>query len=310
MHKSRVKTWAHLSLLGANIIYGLNYSIAKAVMPDHIKPFALVSIRSISAAALFWITSLFIPKEPVTRKDLLFLFASSFFGVVINQTLFLVGLDMTTPVNSSIILSTNPIFAFIFAALILKERITFLKGTGLAIGLSGVLLLILQNGVPDLGSNTFLGDVFTMVNTISWAFYTVIIKRMLEKYHPITVMKWTFLFGMLTNIPVGYHQWSTMDWSAIPLTAWLQIGFVIVGATYLGYLLLTFGLRRLSPTIVSTYTYIQPIIAAYLATLMGQDHISIVMIISALLIFAGVFVVSFQKKNNPAPGLNNSYPQS
>ncbi len=309
MHKSRVKTWAHLSLLAANIIYGLNYSIAKAVMPGYIKPFALVSIRSISAAALFWITSLFIPKEPVTRKDLLFLFACSFFGVVINQTLFLVGLDMTTPVNSSIILSINPIFAFIFAALILKERITFLKGTGLAIGLSGVLLLILQNGVPDLGSNTFLGDIYTMVNTISWAFYTVIIKRMLEKYHPVTVMKWTFLFGMLSNIPAGYHQWSTMDWSAIPLTAWLQIGFVIVGATYLGYLLITFGLRRLSPTIVSTYTYIQPIIAAYLATIMGQDHITIVMIVSALLIFAGVFVVSFQKKNNPAPGLNNSYPQ-
>jgi drug/metabolite transporter (DMT)-like permease len=242
-----------------------------------------------------------VPKEPVTRKDLLFLFGCSFFGVVINQTLFLIGLEMTTPVNSSIILSTNPIFAFVFAALILKERITFLKGTGLAIGLSGVLLLILQNGVPDLHSSTFLGDVFSMVNTISWAFYTVIIKRMLDKYHPVTVMKWTFLFGMLTNIPAGYHQWSTMDWSAIPLTAWLQILFVIVGATYLGYLLITFGLRRLSPTIVSTYTYTQPIIAAYLATIMGQDHITLVMIISAVLIFAGVFVVSFQKKNIPAP---------
>ena len=301
MHKSRVKTWAHLSLLAANIIYGLNYSIAKAVMPDYIKPFALVSIRSISAAALFWITSLFIPKEPVTRKDLFFLFICSFFGVVINQTLFLIGLDMTTPVNSSIILSTNPIFAFVFAALILKERITFLKGTGLAIGLSGVLLLILQNGVPDLRSSTFLVDIFSMVNTISCAFYTVVIKRMLEKYHPVTVMKWTFLFGMLTNVPAGYHQWSTMDWSAITLTAWLKIGFVIVGATYLGYLLITFGLRRLSPTIVSTYTYIQPIIAAYLATIMGQDHITIVMIVSALLIFAGVFVVSFQKKNRPIP---------
>ena len=223
MHKSRLKTWAHLSLLAANIIYGLNYSIAKAVMPDHIKPFALVSLRSISAAALFWITSLFMPKEPVSRKDLLFLFGCSFFGVVINQTLFLVGLDMTTPINSSIILSTNPIFAFVFAALILRERITFLKGTGLAIGLSGVLLLILQNGTPDLASTTFLGDIYTLVNTISWAFYTVIIKRMLEKYHPVTVMKWTFLFGMLTNIPAGYHQWSTMDWSSIPLTAWLQI---------------------------------------------------------------------------------------
>lgn len=302
MHKSRVNTWAHLSLLAANIIYGLNYSIAKAVMPDHIKPFALVSVRSISAAALFWISSLFIPKEPVNRKDLLFLFGCSFFGVVINQTLFLVGLNMTTPVNSSIILSTNPIFAFVFAALILKERITFLKGTGLAIGLLGVLLLILQNGMPDLTSSTFLGDVFSMINTISWAFYTVIIKKMLEKYHPVTVMKWTFLFGMLTNIPAGYHQWSTMDWSSIPLIAWLQIGFVIVGATYLGYLLITFGLRRLSPTIVSTYTYTQPIIAAYLATLMGQDHIDLVMVISALLIFTGVFVVSFQKKNSLIQG--------
>jgi drug/metabolite transporter (DMT)-like permease len=297
MHKSRVKTWAHMSLLAANIIYGLNYSIAKAVMPDHIKPFALVSVRSICAAALFWITSLFLPKERVNRKDLLYLFVCSFFGVVINQTLFLVGLDMTTPINSSIILSTNPIFAFVFAALILREHITLLKGVGLAIGLSGVLMLILKNGTPDLASNTFVGDLFTLVNTISWAFYTVVIKRMLDKYHPVTVMKWTFLFGMLTNIPAGYHQWSTMDWTSIPLAAWLEIGFVVVGATYLGYLFITFGLRRLSPTIVSTYTYTQPIIAAYLASLMGQDHIDLVMIFSALLIFTGVFVVSFQRKN-------------
>jgi drug/metabolite transporter (DMT)-like permease len=297
MHKSRVKTWAHLSLLAANIIYGLNYSIAKSVMPDHIKPLALVSFRSVLTAGLFWITSLFLPKEPVNRKDLLFLFGCSFFGVVINQILFLAGLNLTSPINSSIIQSTNPIFAFVFVALILNERITFLKGSGLAIGLSGVLLLILQNGTPDLASSTFLGDVFTMVNTISWAFYTVIIKRMLEKYHPVTVMKWTFFFGMLTTIPAGYNQWSTMDWSSIPLNAWMGIGFVVVFATYLGYLLLSFGLRRLSPTIVSTYTYTQPIIAAYIVSMMGQDHIDLVMIISALLIFAGVFVVSRQKNN-------------
>ena len=298
MHNSRVKTWAHLSLLAANIIYGLNYSIAKAVMPEHIKPFALVSLRSVITAGLFWITSLFMPTEPVKNKDLLFLFGVSFFGVVINQTLFLVGLNLTSPINSSIILSTNPIFAFVFAALILKEKITFLGGTGLAIGFSGVMLLILQNGTPDMASSTFLGDVYSLVNTISWAFYTVVIKRMLERYHPVTVMKWTFLFGMLTNVPVGYSQWSTMDWSSIPVTAWLEIGFVVIFATYLGYLLISFGLRRLSPTIVSTYTYTQPIIAAYLASMMGQDHVDFVMIISALLIFAGVFVVSRQKNNN------------
>ena len=299
MHKSRIKTWAHLSLLAANIIYGLNYSIAKSVMPEAIKPFALVSLRSVGAAVLFWMTSLFMPKEPVRKKDLLYLFVCSFFGVVINQTLFLVGLDMTSPINSSIILSTNPIFAFLFAALILKEKITFLKGSGLAIGLSGVLLLILQNGTPDLASSTFLGDVYTLVNTISWAFYTVIIKRMLERYHPVTVMKWTFLFGVFTNVPAGYHQWSAMDWSSISLNSWLGILFVVVFATFLGYLLITFGLRRLSPTIVSTYTYTQPIIAAYLASMMGQDHIDFVMIVSALLIFAGVFVVSRQKNNTP-----------
>jgi drug/metabolite transporter (DMT)-like permease len=297
MYKSRLKTWAHLSLLAANIIYGLNYSIAKAVMPDHIKPLALVSLRSIITAGLFWITSLFMPKEPVNRKDLLYLFGCSFFGVVINQVLFLAGLNLTSPINSSIILSTNPIFAFVFAALILKERISFLKGSGLAIGLSGVLLLILQNGTPDLGSSTFIGDVFTLVNTISWAFYTVIIKRMLEKYHPVTVMKWTFFFGMFTTIPAGYNQWSTMDWSSIPVNAWLGIGFVVLFATYLGYMLISFGLRRLSPTIVSTYTYTQPIIAAYIASMMGQDHIDIIMVASALLIFTGVFVVSRQRNN-------------
>jgi len=300
MHKSRVKTWAHISLLAANIIYGLNYSIAKAIMPDSIKPFALVSLRTVSAAGLFWITSLFMPKETVSRKELLYLFGCSFFGMVINQVLFLVGLNYTSPVNSSIIISTNPIFAFVFAALVLKEKITFLKGTGLAIGLSGVLLLILQNGTPDISSNTFIGDVYTLVNTISWAFYTVIIKRMVEKYHPVTVMKWTFLFAMLTTVPLGYSEWSTMEWSAISFNGWLGIGFVLVFATYLGYLLISFGLRRLSPTIVSTYTYINPVIAAYLASVLGQDRINFVMVISALLIFAGVFVVSLQKNGDSA----------
>jgi drug/metabolite transporter (DMT)-like permease len=295
MLRKLFRTGAHLALLVANVRYGINYSVAKAVMPDYIKPLALVSLRSLVAAILFWITSLFMPREKVGGKDLLYLFGCSFFGVVINQILFLAGLNLTSPINSSIIISTNPIFAFVFAALILKERITFLKGSGLAIGLTGVLILILQNGTPDIGSSTFIGDVITLINTISWAFYTVIIKKMLEKYHPVTVMKWTFLFGMLTTVPAGYSQWSIMDWASIPLKAYLGIGFVVVFATYLGYLLITFGLRRLSPTIVSTYTYTQPVIAAYLASIMGQDHIDIVMVISALLIFAGVFVVSRQR---------------
>lgn len=284
-------------MLAANIIYGLNVIFGKAVMPDHIKPFALLTLRSVSAVILFWAASFFIPKEKVERKDLLYMLSVFIFGVVINQALFLAGLALTSPINSSIIMSVNPIFAFVFAAMILKEKITLLKGTGLTIGFIGVMILILQNGTPDVSSSTFLGDMFTLINTISWALYTVVIKRMLEKYHPVTVMKWTFLFGMFVNVPIGYREFITTDWASITPTAWLQIGFVVFFATFLGYLLLTFALRRLSPTIVSTYTYVQPVIAAYLATLLGQDHIDIVMVISAILIFAGVYVVSLQKNS-------------
>jgi drug/metabolite transporter (DMT)-like permease len=296
MPKSRIRTWAHLSLLAANLIYGLNFSIAKAVMPDYIKPLALVSLRSAITAIMFWITSFFIPKEPVNRKDLLYIFGCSFLGMVINQILFLAGLNLTSPVNSAIILSTNPIAAFVFAAIILKEGISLVRGAGLAVGLSGILLLILHEGTPDLSSSTFIGNIFTMVNTISWALYTVLIKRMLEKYHPITVMKWTFFFGMLTNIPAGYTQWSTMDWSYITFNIWLLIGFVVIFATYLGYLLISYGLRHLSPTVVSSYTYTQPIIAAFVASLIGQDSINLIKIFSAALIFLGVFLVSRQQQ--------------
>ena len=296
MFKSGLKTRAHLSLLIANIIYGMNYSIAKAVMPDQIKPLALVAIRSISGASLFWFASLFLPKEKMDRKDIFFLAFCSLFGVVTNQVLFLIGLNYTSPVNSSIIVSTNPIFAFILAALILKENITFLKGIGLSIGLTGVLLLILQNGTPDISSRTFAGDILTLINTISWAFYTVIIKRMLEKYHPVNVMKWTFFFGMFINVTLGFPGLHLTDWSAITFNGWLGIGFVVLFATFIGYLLIAFGLRRLSPTIVSTYTYLNPVIAAYLATILGQDRIDLHMVLSALMIFTGVFVVSWQHK--------------
>lgn len=292
MQKRGIKTWAHISLLVANIIYGVNFSIAKGVMPDYIKPLALVSLRSLFTAGLFWISSLFIPKEPVGKRDLLYLFGFSFLGVVINQSLFLAGLNLTTPINSSVILSTNPIFAFVFTALILKENISVLRGVGLAVGLSGILLLILHEGTPSLQNSTFLGNLFTFINTISWALYTIVIKRMLEKYHPVTVMKWIFLFGVLSTVPLGYSQWSTTDWSTIPIYIWLSIAFVVLFSTYLGYLLISYGLRKLSPTVVSIYTYIEPIVAAFVATLIGQDTIDAIKIISAILIFSGVFIVS------------------
>lgn len=297
MQKAFYRTRAHLAILAANIIYGLNFSIAKSVMPDFIRPLALVSLRSVITASLFWITSLFLPKEKVEKKDLFYIFGCSFLGVVTNQILFLVGLNMTTPVNSAIILSINPVAAFVFAAIILGEKISITRGAGLAVGLSGILLLILSEGRPDLSSTTFVGNVFTLINTLSWALFTVVIKRMLAKYTPVTVMKWTFLYGMIVNIPAGCSEWATTDWHAITLNAWLAIGFVVIFATYLGYLLLVYGLRRLSPTIVSSYTYTQPVIAGVLATFMAQESVTSVKVLSALLIFTGVFLVSRQQNS-------------
>jgi drug/metabolite transporter (DMT)-like permease len=159
------------------------------------------------------------------------------------------------------------------------------------------MILILHEGNPDLSSATFVGNIYTLINTLSWALFTVLIKRMLEKYTPVTVMKWVFTFGMLTNIPAGYHQWGHMDWAAIPFHAWMGIIFIVIFATYLGYLLITFGLRRLSPTIVSGYTYTQPVVAAIVASIIGQDTLNVLKIFSAVLIFAGVFLVSRQQAN-------------
>ena len=297
MDKSRIKTWAHLSMAGAYVIYGLNFSIAKGIMPDYIKPFALVAIRTIVAAALFWLTSLFMKKEKVNRKDLVYMFLCSFLGVVINQLSFLAGLNLTTPINSSIILTINPIAVFVFAALILKEEISLLRGAGLAVGLGGVMLLILQGGRPDIRSTTFLGDLLSLTSTINWALYTVLIKRMMEKYHPVTVMKWTFLFGICATLPLGYSQLLTIDWTIIPVNIWYSIGFVLIGSTFIGYLLISHGLRSLSPTVVSAYAYTQPIVASIVATIIGQDRIDAIKIFSAVLIFAGVFLVSRQNLN-------------
>ena len=290
------RTRAHIALILANLIYGLNFSIAKSVMPDFIRPLALVSLRSVVTASLFWGTSLFLPREKVEKRDLLYLFGCSFLGVVINQVLFLKGLDMTTPVNSSIILAINPVAVFVFAAIILKESISLVRGGGLAVGLTGIMLLILREGKPELSNTTFVGNIYTLINTLSWALFTVVIKKMLDKYTPVTVMKWVFFFGMFTNIPMGYSQLTETDWFAITPSAWFAIFFVVVCATFLGYLLMIYGLRRLSPTVLASYTYSQPVIAAIVATVIGQDTINLIDVTSAILIFTGVFMVSRQQK--------------
>lgn len=297
MRKTFVNTRSHIYLLSANILYGLNFTIAKGIMPGTIKPIALLALRTTITAGLFWITSGFIPKEKVRKKDLLYLFLCSFLGVVFNQFFFLAGLSLTTPINSSLILTMNPIAAFILAAIILKEDISLLKGAGLAIGLSGVVILILQEGMPELGSSTFTGNLLSLMSTTSWALYTVLIKKMLDRYHAVTVMKWTFLFGMFTSMSIGFPELSRTEWTGFSIYDWLSLAFVIILATYFGYLLISSGLKNLSPTVVSIYTYCQPLIATVIASMIGQDRLDAVKIVSGILIFTGVYLVSKRQKS-------------
>lgn len=296
MQSSYINTRSHLFLLSANILYGLNFTIAKGIMPGTIKPVALLALRTAVTALLFWITASFLPSEKVSKKHLIYLFGCSLLGVVFNQFFFLKGLSLTTPINSSLILTMNPIAAFIFAAIILKEDISLLKGVGLAVGLSGVVVLILQEGIPEFGSSTFTGNLLSLMSTTSWALYTVLIKRMLEKYHAVTVMKWTFLSGMVVSMMFGFNQLNDTDWTGFSKYDWLSLGFVVFFATYVGYLLISSGLKNLSPTVVSIYTYCQPLIATLVSSVMGQDRLNAVKVISGILIFTGVYLVSKKQK--------------
>jgi Predicted permeases len=286
----RVK--AHLAIIVANILFGINYSAAKHVMPGYIMPDGFTLLRIVSAAALFWLTSIFFKREKVARVDYLRLFMASVFGVVLNQLLFLKGLNYTTPIDSSIIMTVNPVLVLVISALILRDAITSTKLMGIAVGASGAILLIVQSGDVSFAGEHFAGNVMTFFNALFYAFYLVLIKPLMMRYSPITVMRWVFTFGLIMILPVGFTSLSSVHWAVMPGMAWGAIVFVLVGPTYLAYLLNSKGLQYLKPATVSIYIYSQPIIASLVSVWLGQDSITFVKVISTLLVFIGVYLVS------------------
>ena len=288
---------AHLSILGANIIYGINYTVAKDVMPDYITPFGFVFCRILGALILFWSVS-FIQYEKIEKKDLLLLATCGFFGVFANQLMFLYGLDNTTPINASIIMISNPILVLIASAIILKNRITGMKVTGITLGIIGALLLLLLKQDFSFGSEYLLGDLFIFLNAAAYGVYLVLVFPLMKKYNPITVLKWVFTFGFIFVIPFSIQDFSNTAWHNFSLKIWLEFSFVIIGTTFFAYLLNIYGLKRLNPSVVSTYIYLQPLFAALIAIWAGKDAIDGVKIIAALLIFSGVYLVN--KSSLPA----------
>lgn len=288
---------ALLAAFMANLIYGLNFVVAKTIMPDFLQPRAIILLRVVAAALFFWLLVMFSGKqEKVARFDLYRIAFASLFGVAINQILFFEGLNLTSPIHASIIMVNVPILVMIMSLLIIRERITRLKIIGVLAGAGGASFIILSGSSPVAGSSSLLGDFFILLNASSYGLYLVLIKPVMLKYKPITVVRWVFFFGSIFVLPFSAHIAWQADWAAIPASVWLAILYVIFCTTILAYFLNNYSLVRISPTANSTFIYLQPVFASVIAVLYMGDQLKIVHLMAALLIFAGVYMVSRQPK--------------
>lgn len=287
---------AHLAVLGANLIYGANYSIAKALMPAYIEPFGFILARVISGTLLFFIAGFFI-KEQIAREDFPRLIACGLFGVAINQLMFFAGLAATSPINAALIMTTNPIMVLLMAHFLIREKISALKIAGIVTGITGAILLILIKPVGNGHEASSLGDFYILINSLSFAVFLVMIKPLMQRYHPITMMKWVFLAGLFFVSPFGWEQMIHARWANMDASVWMGVLYVLIGTTFIAYLLNIQGLRQLSPSVVSFYIYLQPFFATFFSILAGKDHPKLIHVLCAALIFTGVYLVSKTERN-------------
>ncbi len=291
---------SHFFLFLVNFIYGANFLIAKMVMPAYILPTGFILLRVLVTTLLFFALAPFFKREKAERKDIFLLICCGLSGVAINQILFFKGLALTTPINASIIMTATPILVLIAAAVFIKEKVTSKKIIGILLGACGAVFLLALGKTISFNSDTFRGDIYVFLNALSYGIFLVIVKPLMSKYHPLNIMKWVFLAGFFFVIPFGYEEFGAIQWQQIPSSIWLAILYVVIGTTCIAYLLNTIALQTMDPSIVSIYIYLQPLVATMFALFYNQDHLSFLKIVSALLIFAGVYLVSSGKKSIPA----------
>ena len=292
------KNWiAHIFLFGAALIYGANYSIAKIVLDgEYISPMGLVFFRVLTAAFIFFLFHSLYIKEKVAKEDYLKLLMVSLFGVAINQSLFIIGLKHTVPINAALLLTIVPILVFVFSSILLKERVSNRKILGISLGFFGVLIIILNKGKIILSYETLKGDFLVFLNSVSYALYLVKVKPLLSKYNPITVTKWIFLFGLIFIIPLGFTGAISANWAEFTPKVFTAFLYVLLFTTVLAYLFNIIALKKVNPSVVGVYVYLQPILATLVALLIGKDSLNWIKIIAGILIFTGVYLVSETKK--------------
>ena len=289
---------ALLAAFGATAIYGMNHTIAKVVMPHYIAPFGFIMLRVVGACILFWLVSFFIPKETIERKDFLRIAFTALFGMCINMLMFFKGLQLSTPINSGVIVTLTPIIILILSAFFLKEKLTQFKFLGIVLGFIGALLLILYGSsnkvinAPDIS----LGNTMLLINAVSFGAYLVMVKPLTKKYSTVTLMKWMFLLGVIYTFPFTITEFIEVSWKTLPFEAIWRIGFVIVGTTFLTYMFNVYALKTLPATTIGAFTYLQPIITIVYAVITGNDILDGVKILACLLVFLGVYLVSKKVK--------------
>lgn len=284
--------FAIFALFMVQLLYGLNYTIAKVVMNEnYIKPFGFVLLRVAGATLLFWLVSLIVPQQKIEKRDFLKLFVAALFGVVINMLFFFKGLEFTSPIHASAIMTITPIIILILSAYILKEKVTSLKIIGVILGLIGALVLTIYGKSARAGDNVPLGNLLIFLNAISYSIYVVLIKKLTTKYHPFSFIKWLFLFGLIILIPFGFNDLKEVQWQSFTPYITFSVLFVIIGATFGTYLLNPLALNKLKASTVGIFIYLQPVIAGLFALAMGADFIDVLKIGAMLFIFLGVYLV-------------------
>ncbi len=292
MDKGKLK--GHGAMLGAEILWGVSAPLGKAILAAGMTPLMLTDCRMAGAAVLFWVLSIFTPREKVTPRDLLAMFLAALCGVVINQCCFVTGLSLTSPVNASIITTSLPILTMVLAAIVLREPITGMKAGGVFLGAAGAMVLILGS-VSDSGEGNIAGDLTVILAQLSFSCYLVVFKRLIGRYSPVTLMKWMFTYSAVCVIPFTYSEWVSMDWSsAAPIVVWGSVAFA-VGPTFLSYLLLPVGQKHLRPTVTAMYNYVQPIVASLVAVCAGLSRFTVNNAIAIVLVFIGVYLVTRSK---------------
>ena len=289
------KLTGHIAIFSANFIFGLNIPISRMLMPQILSPYTLTFFRLSGGMILFWLISLVAKKEHVPPKDILLLFLASLFALTFNQLPYFIGLSRTSPIDASIVITMLPIVTMILAAIIIKEPITLLKAVGVIVGASGALLLVFTSHSSHVGQSNFLGNMTVFGAVVSFALYLTLFKNVITKYSSITVMKWMFLFGSFVCFPFCYTPLIETNFSVLTFHNYWQIAYVVIFATFLGYLFLPVGQKALRPTTLSMYNYVQPVIASMVAVVLCIDNFGIEKALSTFLVFAGVYIVTQSK---------------